>query len=76
MTNTENPTVLSVLAAQGFASIDDARAANVFFGCHECGSIKVCDPGKGRTREQERDLLIATYEGMDDCCDPGDNFIL
>lgn len=76
MTNTENPTVESILSAHGFASIDDAREGNVIFGCFECGSIKCCTPGEGRTREQERDILIATYEGIDECCDPGDNFIL
>lgn len=76
MTNTENPTVESVLSTHGYASVDDAREEGVFFGCLVCGSIKSCTPGEGRTREQERDLLIATYEGMDECCDPGDNFII
>jgi hypothetical protein len=74
-TATESP-VLSILASHGFASIDDAREGNVIFVCHECGSIKCCTPGEGRTREQERDILIATYEGIDECCDPGDNSIL
>lgn len=76
MTNTEQPTVSSVLAFHGFASIDDAREANVIFGCLECGSIKTCTPAPGQTREQQRDLLFSDLSGVDECCDPGDNFIL
>lgn len=76
MTNTENPTVESILSAHGFASIDDAREANVIFGCFECGSIKSCTPAPGETREEQRDALFANYEGIDECCDPGDNSIL
>jgi len=76
MTNTTEARVASVLSTHGFASVDDAREANVIFGCLECGSIKSCAPGEGRTREQERDLLFAHYEGIDECCDPGDNFVL
>ena len=76
MTSNQNLTVDEALALHGFASIDDAREANVFHVCHACGSIKTCTPGEGRTREQERDILIATYEGMDECCDDGDDSIL
>lgn len=74
-TATESP-VLSILASHGYASIDDARADNVIFVCHECGSIKSCTPAPGETREEQRDALFANYEGIDECCDPGDNSIL
>lgn len=79
MTNTtdaQQAACLTALDAHGIASIDDAREQNIFFVCHACGSVKSCTPGEGRTREQERDLLIATYEGMDECCEDGDNSIL
>lgn len=69
MTTTENTSpVLSALAFHGFASIDDAREANVFFVCHECQSIKVCAPAPGETREHQRDMLLADFAGMDECC--------
>lgn len=76
MTSNQNLTVDAALAHHGFASIDDAREANVFFVCHACGSIKTCAPAEGQTREEQRDLLIETFFGMDECCDDGDNSIL
>lgn len=85
MTNTTNanvslPTTLDAtahyLAQHGHASIDDAREAGVFFLCFGCGSVKVCTPAPGQTREEQRDLLIANFEGMDECCDDADNTIL
>lgn len=75
-TNAQQADCLTALSAHGFASIDDAREANVFFVCHKCGSIKTCAPAPGQTREAQRDALIANFEGMDECCDDGDNSIL
>jgi hypothetical protein len=76
MTSNQNMTCDEALALAGFASIDDAREANVFFVCHACGSVKVCTPAPGQTREEQRDMLIADFEGMDECCEDGDNSIL
>lgn len=76
MATNQNLPIESILSNHGFASIDDAREANVFHACGACGSIKSCNPGEGRTREEERDLLIANYEGIDECCTDGDDHIL
>jgi hypothetical protein len=75
-TNTQQAACLTALADHGFASIDDAREANVFFVCHECHSIKTCEPAEGQTREEQRDLLIQNFWGMDVCCEDGDDSIL
>lgn len=74
MTNTENHTVESVLSAHGFASIDDAREANVAFGCLGCGSIMSVTPTATSTREQQRDVLHANF--VLSCCDDGDEFLI
>lgn len=77
MTNTtdaQQAACLSILASHGFASIDDAREANVFHVCHACGSIKCCTPAPGQTREEQRDILLDNFDMM--CCEDGDESIL
>lgn len=77
MTNTtdaQTARCLAVLADHGYASIDDAREDNVIRVCHECGSIMVCTPAEGQTREEQRDLLLDNYDLM--CCEDGDESIL
>lgn len=59
---------LEILAVHGYKSIDDAREANVAFGCFVCGSIASVTPTEDSTREMQRDLIDWS------CCDPGDDF--
>lgn len=61
-------TVEAILFQHGFDSIDDAREANVAFGCFECGSIASVTPTEESTREMQRDLIDWS------CCDPGNDF--
>lgn len=63
-------TVSSVLAHHGFASIDDAREANVAFGCLACGSIAAVTASNEDERAAQRDLIDWS------CCDEGDDFVL
>lgn len=74
MTNTENPTVESILSAHGFASIDDAREANVAFGCFGCGTIMSVTPTPTSTREQQRDVLHENFVLA--CCEEEDEFLI
>lgn len=75
-TNAQQADCLTALSAHNIGSIDDAREAGIFFVCHKCGSVKTCTPAEGQTREEQRDLLIENFEGMDECCEDGDNSIL
>lgn len=70
MATNQYPSVQSVLSAHGFASEDDARAANVTFGCFVCGSIAEVTASD----EMERRVQASLIEWS--CCDPGDDFIL
>ena len=74
MTNTTSTpdlsTVASVLALHGFANIDDAREANVSFGCHGCGSIAQVTATNEVERIAQRDLIDWS------CCPDSDDFVL
>lgn len=74
MTTATSTPVLSILASHGFASIDDAREANVFHVCHACGSIKTCTPAPGQTREEQARVLLDNFDMT--CCEDGDESIL
>lgn len=63
-------TVEEVLALHGIASIDDARAQNVAFGCFGCGSISEVTANS----EEERQMQASLIEW--DCHPDADNFAL
>lgn len=72
MTSNQNLTFEAVLSIHGFASVDDARAENLFHACGACGTVKSCTPAPGQTREEQVTILRENFDLT--CCEDGDDY--
>lgn len=71
-TSTQSMSLDAVLAHHNIASVDDARAENLFRACGGCGSVMTCTPAEGQTREAQAAILRENFDL--DCCPDSDDY--